>query len=542
MAVIGFCFGAESNGKCNPNVGKRSRASSRRRWSTRKRIRAAVIEDSCAGDESLRREVESLLAHHKNARDFIETPAFESSETDKSEVRDQAPVALQPGMRLGEYEIVKLIGSGGMGEVYRARDTRLGRDVAIKVLPSYVSTDTERLRRFEQEAKAAAALNHPNILAVHQLGTYRGAPYLISELLEGSTLREQLMRGPLPIRKAIDYGVQVTRGLAAAHEKGIAHRDLKPENLFVTNDGRVKILDFGLAKLVAARTAAQDTTLTAPTATEPGVILGTLGYMSPEQVRGATVDARSDVFSFGAVLFEMLSGQRAFKGQTSADTLSAILKDEPPDLAATGRDVPPLLDRIVHHCLEKDPTARFQSARDIAFALDSLSTISASVSASVPVNPTKLPKHLLGRAMMALVGTLILIAGLLIGRISAPPSAPPRYHRLSFARELISSAHFAPDQRTVVYSAARAGENELFSVTPHSVAPVSLGIKDTDIEFISPDRRNAVASALASAVRRCRNRHPLACTPQRLCSSTCPERRTGCRLGPRKSDRRLALR
>jgi eukaryotic-like serine/threonine-protein kinase len=335
--------------------------------------RAAVIEDSCAGDESLRREVESLLAHHKDARGFIETPAFESSDADKSEVRDQAPVALQPGMRLGECEIQKLIGSGGMGEVYRARDTRLARDVAIKVLPSYVAGDPDRLRRFEQEAKAAAALNHPNILAVHQLGTYQGAPYLISELLEGSTLREQLMHGPLPTRKAIDYGVQIARGLAAAHEKGIVHRDLKPENLFVTKDGRVKILDFGLAKLVQTRHGTADTTLTVLTETEPGVVLGTVGYMSPEQVRGNNADHRSDIFSFGAILYEMLSGKRAFKKPTSAETMSAILNENPPLVSQTALNLPSALQRVVQRCLEKSPEQRFQSASDLAFALEALS-------------------------------------------------------------------------------------------------------------------------------------------------------------------------
>jgi serine/threonine protein kinase len=226
-------------------------------------------------------------------------------------------MALLSGTKLGPYEIVVLLGAGGMGEVYRARDSLLGRDVAIKVLPSFLSSDAERLRRFDQEARATAALNHPNILAVHQLGTYQGAPYLVSELLEGSTLREQLVRGPLPVRKAIDYGVQIARGLAAAHEKGIVHRDLKLENLFVTKDGRVKILDFGLAKLIRTPVA-RDSTLTVQTGTEPGVVMGTVGYTSPEQVRGNPADHHSDIFAFGAILYEMLAGNRAFQKPTSA--------------------------------------------------------------------------------------------------------------------------------------------------------------------------------------------------------------------------------
>src|ERR1700756_4285879 len=332
--------------------------------------RAAVIEDSCAGDKSLRREVESLLAHHQNAGDFIEAPAFESSETDKSEVRDQAPVALQPGMRLGEFEIQKLIGSGGMGGVYRPRDTRLGRDVAIKVLPSYVSTDTERLRRFEQEAKAAAALNHPNILAVHQLGNYQGVPYLVSELLEGKTLTEHIRRGPLPLRKAISYGVQIARGLAAAHEKGIVHRDLKPDNLFVTKDDRVKILDFGLAKVIQPKQGAPNLSATL---TLPGVALGTIGYMSPEQARGLHTDHRADIFAFGAILYEMVMGKRSFERGTSADTISAILNDEPPSISQLSPETPVAVERLVRRCLEKDPSQRFHSASDLAFALEALS-------------------------------------------------------------------------------------------------------------------------------------------------------------------------
>ncbi|HEV8231154.1 MAG TPA: serine/threonine-protein kinase, partial [Thermoanaerobaculia bacterium] len=264
-------------------------------------------------------------------------------------------MTLPSGSRLGPYEIVSPLGAGGMGEVYRAKDPRLGREVAIKVLPASFSKDPDRLRRFEHEARAAGVLNHPNITAVYDIGSVDGAPYVVTELLEGETLRSRLATGALSTRKALDYAIQIARGLAAAHEKGIVHRDLKPENLFVTNDGRVKILDFGLAKLKQPEEGSEKTDLATATAgTEPGVVLGTMGYMSPEQVRGKPADYRSDIFAFGAIFFEMLSGKRAFHGDTAADTMSAILTKEPPDLSATNRDVHPGLDRIVRHCLEKN--------------------------------------------------------------------------------------------------------------------------------------------------------------------------------------------
>ncbi len=288
---------------------------------------------------------------------------------------------LTSGVRVGPYEIVAPLGAGGMGEVFRARDSRLKREVAVKVLPPAVSLDPDRLRRFEQEALATAALNHPNILAVFDIGTNDGSPYVVSELLEGETLRERLRSGPIPLRKALDYALQVAHGLAAAHEKGIIHRDLKPENIFVTKDGRVKILDFGLAKLTQADAGGQ--TLTH--ATEVGTVLGTAGYMSPEQVRGVALDARSDIFGFGAILYEMIAGKRAFHGDTAADTMSAILKEDPPELNETNRNVSPALERIVQHCLEKNPEARFHSASDIAFDLEHLSGISSTTQKLAPV-------------------------------------------------------------------------------------------------------------------------------------------------------------
>jgi len=278
---------------------------------------------------------------------------------------------LEPGSRLGPYEILARLGSGGMSEVYRARDPRLGRDVALKILPGQI-VDRSRLRRFEQEARAAGALNHPNVLAVHDVGVHEGGPYLVSELLEGHTLRTRLESGALTARKAVAYALQIAQGLGAAHDKGIVHRDLKPGNVFVTEDGRVKILDFGLAKLTRpeARAPAEHP---AAEETESGMVVGTVGFMSPEQVRGEDVDHRSDIFSFGAVLYEMLSGQRAFRRDTAAETMTAILKEDPPDLAGAGRAISPGLARVVERCLEKRPADRFRSAHDLALALEAIS-------------------------------------------------------------------------------------------------------------------------------------------------------------------------
>ena len=398
-------------------------------------------------------------------------------------------MSLAPDSKLGPYEIVAALGAGGMGEVYRARDPRLGREVALKIVPAGSAGDPERLRRFEQEARATAALNHPNILAVFDIGSQDNAPYIVAELLEGETLRARLVGGPLPVRKAVDYALQIVRGLAAAHDHGIFHRDLKPENIFITRDGHVKILDFGLAKLTMPEPSAPGMSAqTLDSVTGRGVLLGTVGYMSPEQCRGAAIDARSDLFSFGAVLYEMLSGRRAFRGETTADTISSILKEEPPDLSPTSRDVPPMLERIVHHCLEKDPAARFQSARDIAFALESLSTVSPAAPTLTPI-PAIAPttrKAWLVRALLGVIGILVVAVALLFVRLSAPPPEPPSYRQLTFAREFVSSARFAPDQRTIIYSSARAGsESELFSLSPDTHASASLSLKNVNIESIS---------------------------------------------------------
>lgn len=290
-------------------------------------------------------------------------------------------MALQAGERLGPYVVVGSVGAGGMGEVYRARDTRLDREVAVKIIPASLSRDPDRVARFEREAKAVAALTHPNILTIHDTGTADGTLYVVMELLTGETLGERLRQGPLPIRKACEIGASVARGLSAAHEKGIVHRDLKPDNIFLTSDGQVKILDFGLARALSEPTGASETRAAL---TDAGTVLGTIGYMAPEQVRGLTADSRADLFALGVVLHEMLSGERAFLRGTSAETMTAILNDDPANLLAGARPVPPALDRIVHHCLEKNPAERFQAARDVAFALDALSGSAAS-GTSMPV-------------------------------------------------------------------------------------------------------------------------------------------------------------
>jgi hypothetical protein len=369
-------------------------------------------------------------------------------------------VSLSAGSRLGPYEIVAPLGAGGMGEVYRAKDPRLGREVAVKVLPASFSTDPDRLRRFEQEARAAGLLNHPNITAVYDIGSHDGAPYVVTELLEGETLRSRIAAGALSTRKALDYAIQIARGLAAAHEKGIVHRDLKPENLFVTKDGRVKILDFGLAKLTQSEEGVDLTELpTATRGTEPGVVMGTLGYMSPEQLRGKAIDHRSDIFAFGVILWEMLSGRRAFQAETAADTMMAILTKDPPELSTANPDVSPGLDRIVRHCLEKNVDERFHSASDLAFDLEALSGISTPKAAVVvPAAAARRPApRILPAATAVIVAALIGFLSYRAGK-AAGHGPPPSFHQLTFQRGELGGAFFAPDGHTIVYSAAWEGK------------------------------------------------------------------------------------
>jgi hypothetical protein len=392
-------------------------------------------------------------------------------------------MTLSTGTRLGPYEILSPLGAGGMGEVYRARDERLKRDVAIKVLPASYSQDADRLRRFELEAQAAGALNHPNITAVYDLGAHDGAPYIVTELLEGETLRARLAGGALAVRKAIEYAVQIAKGLAAAHEKGIIHRDLKPENLFLTRDGRVKILDFGLAKLTQTEgPGGQQTNLpTATAGTEAGVVMGTLGYMSPEQVKGHPADQRSDLFSFGAILYEMLSGSRAFHRDSAAETISAILREDPPDLSATNRNVPPGLDRIVSHCLEKSPGSRFQSAGDIAFDLESLATAPAAVSGVLRPARRRL-------GWRAAVGLALVVASAVAFFLGTRASRDERldFHAFTFRRGTVRSARFAPNGHTIVYGAAWQGAPiRLFSASAEHLESAPIALPDADIFAIN---------------------------------------------------------
>ena len=310
--------------------------------------------------------------------------------------------------RLGPYEILSPLGAGGMGEVYKAKDTRLERTVAVKVLPQAVANDPDALARFEREAKSVAALSHPNILAIHDFGTQDGTAYVVTELLEGETLSAKLASGPIPPKQAVGYALQVAKGLAAAHEKGVIHRDLKPDNVFVTKDGHVKILDFGLAKRQEKVAPGEETS--APTAsghTEPGTVMGTVGYMSPEQVRGLRLDHRTDIFSFGAILYEMLSGQKAFKRDTAVDTMSAITRDEPPELTGSGRNVSPALDHLVRHCLEKDRERRFYSAHDVAFALSEASSPSGTAVAQDRTRGRKLAIAAVAVVVLAAVGLFL---------------------------------------------------------------------------------------------------------------------------------------
>lgn len=415
-------------------------------------------------------------------------------------------MALTSGTKLGPYEIQSLLGTGGMGEVYRARDTRLQRDVAIKVLPASLAQDQDRLRRFEQEARAVAALNHPNLLTVFDVGTasvaqaaaagvsagVASSPFLVSELLEGASLRERLNSGPLPQRKALDYAVQIARGLAAAHERGIVHRDIKPDNIFVTNDGRVKILDFGLAKLTEVVYTDADATL--HSATQAGVVLGTAGYMSPEQVRGKAADSRSDIFSFGAVLYEMLSGRRAFHGESAADVMSSILNKEPGELIASNQEISPALDHIVHRCMEKDAVQRFQSAGDLAFQLSELSGTRSSTAMRAIADADSSKGAWRGRfdartlAAVAAVALILLIPATWFLARSTARLQPPTFTQLTFQQGYVGSARFLPDGQSVIM-ASRWGTDRtlaLYTANINSQGARPLGVSADEIASVSP--------------------------------------------------------
>jgi len=413
-------------------------------------------------------------------------------------------MALAAGARLGPYTILGPLAAGGMGEVYRARDDRLGREVAVKVLPEAVRADPGRLRRFEQEARAAGALSHPNVLAVHDFDAAADTPYLVAELLEGATLREHLRRGPPPARAAITWAGQIARGLAAAHGKGIVHRDLKPENIFVTRDGQVKILDFGLAKALherdEAELAAGGTVTADPSAalTATGAILGTAGYMAPEQVQGRPADPRSDVFSFGAILYELLTGARAFDGETPVEKAYAILKDEPAPLATLGHRLPSELEAVVARCLAKDPAARFASARDLVDVLESLAMPEADPDATParPARPRSLGRRLAVAAAVIAAGAAALAGAFALGQRRATAPAPPpapaaapsplRSSRLSFRLGAVHAARFAADGHSVVYAAAFKGEPlQVYLATPGMPDARSIAPPDSQLVAVS---------------------------------------------------------
>ena len=405
---------------------------------------------------------------------------------------------ISPDTIIGQYSVVSKIGEGGMGEVYRARDVKLGRDVAIKVLPAAFSEDSERLRRFEQEAQAAGALNHPNILVIFHIGTHDGAPYIVSELLEGETLRGRIAGAALPQRKAIDYALQIARGLAAAHAKGIVHRDLKPENLFITNDGRVKILDFGLAKLTGASDGNQSQTEipTRRVDTDPGVVMGTMGYMSPEQLRGRPADHRSDIFSFGAILYEMLSGKRAFRGESTADTMSAILREDPPDLSETNKTINPALERVVNHCLEKNPEERFHSASDLGFAIEALSG-SAGISGSTTTVLSALPasRRMRRELLPWIAAGILLIVSIALATLyfrRTPVDERPTRFVIAMPEKAtdVSTPVVSPDGRSIAFVATSEGKGFLYIRQLDSLTPQRLaGTEDAAFPFWSPDGR-----------------------------------------------------
>ena len=372
-------------------------------------------------------------------------------------------MTLSPGTRLGPYEVSSLLGSGGMGAVYRAWDARLGRDVAVKVLPAGALADAEAVQRFEREAKAVGALNHPAVVAVFDVGDHDGLHYVVSELLEGENLRKRLNGSSLPVRKALDYAIQIAHGLAAAHDKRIVHRDLKPENLFVTRDGQVKILDFGLAKRAPTGVDGYDSTGSLADythLTDPGTVMGTIGYMAPEQLQGCAPDVRSDIFSYGAVLYEMLAGRRAFRGESPGETMTAILKQDPTELSQIRPEVTPGLERIVARCLEKRPEERFQSARDVAFAFEALSA--GSGTGRPFVAPSRRWRRRATRSVALIVVLGSLGGAFLTGRLTAPHPAPV-FQRLSLERGPIRAARFLPDGRTVVYGPwGEAGRSRVF--------------------------------------------------------------------------------
>ena len=425
--------------------------------------RAAHLAKVCGDDGQLRQEAERLIAAHERESGFIDSPIL----TDAVALADDCNESLV-GRRLGHYQVISLLGRGGMGEVFLAEDDKLNRKVALKVLPAAFTQLPDRARRFEREAKAASATNHPNILTIYEIGQAEGLRFIATEYVDGVTLRHQMQSDGMSIAESLSVAVQVASALSAAHETGVIHRDIKPENVMARPDGLVKVLDFGLAKLTE-RTASspeadsQAEAIARPS-TMPGVVMGTVSYMSPEQARGEKVDHRTDIFSLGVMLYEMLAGRRPYAGATPGETIAAILRDEPPELSETNAKVGSHLEKIVRRCLEKKPERRFQSARDLAFALETLSGASAPGTAAQVVAPVQSRRRRWLLPAAALLIATVAIAAFFAGK--QPEKAPPEFQRLTFRRGLIGAARFAPDGQTVIYSATWQGDQrQLYSTS-----------------------------------------------------------------------------
>ncbi|MCI0444806.1 serine/threonine-protein kinase [bacterium] len=443
--------------------------------------RQAFLDAVCAGDENLRKEIESLLQCEQQSSDLnLASPARIAADLFASQ-----RLEIAVGKSIGPYKILSLIGIGGMGEVYRASDPRIGREVALKILPSQFSEDRDRMRRFEQEARTAGLLNHPNIVAIFDAGSENGCPYLVSELLQGQSLRDKLNENPLAFRKAIEYALQIAKGLSAAHEKGIVHRDLKPENIFITREGVVKILDFGLAKLTHPEQSG-----TSISETETGIVMGTVVYMSPEQVRGAKVDHRSDIFAFGAILFEMLSGKRPFQGESQIEVMHGIIKEDPPELTSMSVSIPPSLDRVVRRCLEKNPDQRFQSSSDLAFALDTLSSPTISgPGGTLPIRKWNLPWILAAFSLVAAFTVGMILYQAFQKDAAIPPAPVQRFSIALPEKTVIDTIAMSPDGKYVAYAPIdRSGNSSLLLRSLDSIESQEIpGTESASRPFWSPD-------------------------------------------------------
>ena len=455
--------------------------------------RESFFAERCGGDESLRREVESLLEFDKPSGIFIDTPPESLAAEMFSEQEDSGSLI---DKEIGHYNIRKLLGVGGMGEVYLAEDSRLNRKVALKLLPSDLTEKKDRLKRFEQEAQASSALNHPNIVTIHEFGTENGSNYIVTEYVEGVTLRERMDAGVVSVNEALDIASQIASALAAAHEAGIIHRDIKPENIMIRRDGIVKVLDFGLAKLTETNNGGHLSGSEASTrvSTIPGVVMGTAYYMAPEQVRAKEIDARADVWSLGVVIYEMLTEQKPFTGETNVEVMSAVLKDEPLELKAINPRVSSALQKIVIICLQKKPERRFHSAHDLGFALGALTTSSSSspsggmeLTVSTSLEGIKNSTwRLLPWIVAAALGSLVIAAGLYAWHFRGSQPEQRVFRQLNFRREAIFQASFAPDGKTVVYSAATDGNTpEIFTVHPEFPAPQTLGTRGMHLLDVS---------------------------------------------------------